>query len=189
MRGGFDAVTGSQAFAMRALTGWERHWGWPAALSLALLLTAAMVQWQLRPALQHEGAALRAQRAEAERRAAREVRVAPVAPADRLAAMVPEVMRRGHDVGILLDSARESGLTVERADYAVDTLPGGSVTRLHARLPVTGSYAEVRGYVARILNSLPHAALESLQLERQSTQSARLQATLRVVLFYREESP
>ena len=44
-------------------------------------------------------------------------------------------------------------------------------------------------FVADVLNQLPHAALESLQLERANAQAKELQATARLVLFYSEEAP
>lgn len=59
---------------------------------------------------------------------------------------------------------------------------------MEATLPLTGSYAGVRRFVAEVLNELPHSALESLQIERATAQAKELQATARFVLFYGEET-
>ena len=68
-------------------------------------------------------------------------------------------------------------------------LRGATLAVAPATLPLTGSYAGVRRFVAEVLNELPHSALESLQIERATAQAKELQATARLVLFYGEESP
>mgnify|MGYP001768066516 CR=1 FL=1 len=52
-----------------------------------------------------------------------------------------------------------------------------------------GNVPAIQVALAEVLNELPHAALESLQLERANAQAKELQATARLVLFYSEETP
>lgn len=175
--------------AWRALAiAWRRHLGRPGALALLLLAVAATLQWQVRPLLQRD-----AQRLEARRSA---LASAPVSRglegAERgplSAADIPSARQRGRDLELLVATAQRAGLGLERADYSLGAATAGALTRVEATLPLTGSYAGVRRFVAEVLNELPHAALESLQLERANAQAKELQATARLVLFYSEETP
>lgn len=170
---------------------WERHFGWPAIGGALLLLAIAWVQWQWLPSLH----------AEQQRLAARVKNLpdtgtlASAAPANlpssslRTLHELPPQSQRGRDVAALIEAVERSELTLERADYALAPNTGGTVLRLQATLPLSGTYANVRRYVATVLNSLPNAALESLQLERASAQSPQLKATAKMVLFYRVDTP
>ena len=183
LRLALPALAIDDAWRHRALDLWDRHFGAPAWIALVLLAAFALVQWQVRPAQERTRAALvlQAEQAVAQRRAGAETK----RPRDPLSEALPDVATRGKDIGALLAAAAQSELVVERADYTVESIAGVPLSKLHANLPVTGSYANVRRFIAEVLNAMPNATLESIQLERADTQSARLQATLRIVLFYR----
>lgn len=177
----------AQALRNRGLDAWQRRCGWPIASALVLALTWVAVQSQLLPALHRETARLEVQREHAKDAAERiQARDAPARPAPT--PVFPGVEHRGQDVGNLLDLAQRRGLLVERADYRVDPVAGAQMTRLHAQLPVVGTYSDVRAFIADILDSLPNLALESVELERTNTRAARLHATLHLVLFYDGEA-
>lgn len=166
---------------------WHRHGGRPAALALALLAAAALVQWQLRPSLGRDLARLAVrQQALA---AVPPGTVATVVAEPPLAQLLPPTAQRGRDLAWLVQAVQAHGLTLERADYSLGASTRGAVSRVEATLPLAGSYAALREFVAAVLNGLPHAALESLQIERPNTQSPQLQATARIVFFYRQEGP
>ena len=176
-----------QARCNRSFDAWARHFGTPASIAAALLVGAFIVEFQIRPSQERTLAALVQERVQVEL-AVHQRGKNPSGPSGErnpLPQALPDVATRGKDIGALLASARRSELVVERADYAVESVAGAPLTRLHANLPVTGSYANIRKFIAEVLNAMPNATLESVQLERTDTQSARLQATLRIVLFYR----
>lgn len=167
---------------------WRRHLGWPAFAGLALLAGAVLVQWQLRPALQRDAQRLEARwavlaSAPASRTDGASTR--PPVPGGEL----PSTRQRGRDLEWLVGAAQRAGLGLERADYSLGAATAGALTRVEATLPLTGSYAGVRRFVADVLNELPHSALESLQIERATAQAKELQATARLVLFYSEDTP
>ena len=168
--------------------GWRRHFGRPGALALLLLVAAAVLQWQVRPMLQRDAMRLE------ERRAALASTPVPglldtSVRGPLSAADIPSPRQRGRDLELLVAAAQRAGLGLERADYSLGAATAGALTRVEATLPLTGSYAGVRRFVAEVLNELPHAALESLQLERANAQARDLQATARLVLFYSEDTP
>lgn len=167
---------------------WNRHLGWPAWAGLALLVGVALVQWQVRPMLQRDSSRLEARwaaLANAPASRAVDVSARPSLPSGEL----PSTRQRGRDLEWLVSAAQRAGLGLERADYSLGAATAGALTRVEATLPLTGSYASVRRFVAEVLNELPHSALESLQIERATAQAKELQATARLVLFYSEETP
>lgn len=177
-------VARTQALAF----AWNRYLGWPAWAGLALLLGAALVHWQVRPMLQRDSSRLEtrwAALANAPTSRAVDASARPPLPSGEL----PSTRQRGRDLEWLVSAAQRAGLGLERADYSLGAATAGALTRVEATLPLTGSYAGVRRFVAEVLNELPHSALESLQIERATAQAKELQATARLVLFYSEESP
>lgn len=182
------SLRGAQPARRRLAVAWRQHLGRPGWVALALLAFAALTQWQLRPQLQRDAARLEARRAAlASTPAPRAIDAGPRAPLS--AADIPSARQRGRDLETLVATAQRAGLGLERADYSLGAATAGALTRVEATLPLTGSYAGVRRFVAEVLNELPHAALESLQLERATAQAKELQATARLVLFYSEETP
>jgi Tfp pilus assembly protein PilO len=181
-------TTPEQATRNRAFQLWGTHLGVPAWVAVGLIVIALLLQFQVRPAQERARAALVLQRAQVEQAASAQRAASATgqtAARDPMSQALPEVGQRGQDVGMLLATAKRNRLTVERADYTVESVAGAPLSRLHANLPVSGSYADLRMFIAEVLNAMPNATLESLQLERADTRSPQLQATLRVVLFYR----
>ena len=168
---------------------WQQHLGRPAWLALALLTVFALLRWQIDPVLARAQARLAVRQQSLAVAAAAGPATDPVAMGIPALQELPSERQRGRDVAALVETAQRLGLGLERADYAQASAGGSYVTRLSATLPLTGSYAAVRRYVAEVLNELPHSALESLQIERPNAKSTQLQATARLVLFYRQDPP
>jgi hypothetical protein len=175
----------------RALAAlWHRHLGRPALVALLLLGAAVFVQWQLRPGLLREQQRLELrQQALLEQFRSRGGEATPVVADPPAEQGLPPTAQRGRDLQWLVTAAQRGGLVLDRADYALGAATRESLTRVEASLPLTGTYSAVRQFIAAALNEMPHAALESLQIERPNTQSPQLQATLRLVLFYRQGTP
>jgi hypothetical protein len=55
-------------------------------------------------------------------------------------------------------------------------------------LPVKGSYEQIRGFVAAVLNDVPAAALEDIGLRRDAIGARTLEARLKLTLFLRSEN-
>jgi len=65
----------------------------------------------------------------------------------------------------LYGTARASGLELRAAEYRlVDT--GGRIARYEATLPLSGTYAQVRGFLDRALDENPVLSLDQLALRR-----------------------
>jgi hypothetical protein len=169
---------------------WYRiHLGWPGLAALALLAAcvACWVAWM--PELARERSRLdgRQQVTASSTRGTTDAltqrALETLAPED-----LPALRQRGADLEALVGAAQRHGLVLQRADYSAGAAVGGRLVRVEANLPLSGSYAQLRSFIAAVLNDLPHAALDSLHMERPNSQSAQLQVQARWVLFYREDA-
>ncbi len=166
---------------------WQARLGRPALLGLVLLLIAAVLTLVVRPHLEDRGRELDARIDAAMRRSAQQAKAA--APAQRVTRPqdeLPEFTQRSADLMTLISLARQSQVELPRADYKLEPVSAGDggLVQWHVQLPVRGSYTQLRQFVASMLNGLPHAALENLQIERSDTQQSVLQTTLDLSLYY-----
>jgi hypothetical protein len=166
---------------------WHQHLGRPAWAALALAVALGALQWRVVPGLEAERQQLEARLLQRAGKAPHASPVAPQAARPAPALQLPAGSQRAADTELLVDAALRHGLVLERADYALTAPGAAAATRLQATLPLTGTYGALRRYVAAVLNALPHAALESLTIERADAQATQLQATAHLVLFYRPE--
>ena len=165
---------------------WHGHFGRPAWVAAALLLALVAVQWRVLPALVSEQHRLQSRLLTLPAAPAAAAAREPVVQAPAGLAL-PSGRQRAADTELLVDAAQRHGLVLERADYTLAAPGTGNAVRMQATLPLSGTYASLRRYVAAVLNALPHAALESLSIERADAQATQLQATAHLVLFYRQD--
>lgn len=178
------------------LNRWRWHWsrtmGWPGLLGMALCAAAAALAWGVRPAIASSQAEmLRAHVARLEA-ASRQAPAASGAaardPRDEVRDSLPSVTQRGRVIGELLVLLGKAGVSADQAEYTAEDLEPGLV-RLRVVLPVEGAYGPTRRLVGDILNAMPCAALDALELERASATAASLSGRLRFSLFFRREAP
>ncbi len=186
------SVAPSKARSNRLRWWWQLHMGWSAVAALAALIAGVALFGVVRPASQAKRNALMHEQvakldALAQKRTAPES-ADPAGAREHLHAAIPSLVKRGEVVARLLDLAGASGVTFDRAEYAsVDQEP--NLSRLKVTLPFGGSYAQTRSVVARLLNGLPNAALDSIEIERPSPESKALEGTLRLSLYFRKDAP
>lgn len=186
-----EEVSTGRARANRLRWWWQQRMGWPGGLALALIAAGVVVAAWVRPGI----ATVRAElvREQVARLAALErqktlMSVATrVDPREQIRSTVPALPRRGETVAQLLDLAGMAGVSVERAEYAAEDQEP-NLSRLKITLPFGGSYAQTRAVIARVLNGLPNAALDSVEIERPGAETKTLEGTLRLSLYFRKEA-
>ncbi len=183
---------------------WRLHVGRPGLIGLIGLAAAVYLIAVEGPSLKHRQAEL-AQRQQALRDEAaktpaartRPTRMAAVSNAIALLESLPPPTRRGADLARLVELAHQSKVELARGDYAVERLDAAAdaaalgdeaVSQWRLQLPVRGNYAQLRHFAAEMLNTLPHVALDGLQIDRPDTLQAELETTLRITFFYRGRS-
>ena len=80
-------------------------------------------------------------------------------------------------------AAKAKGLVLQSGEYKLERSPDSRLARYQITLPVTGSYAQLRGFVGQVLADVPAAALEEITLRRESVSSPRLEARIRLTLY------
>lgn len=86
----------------------------------------------------------------------------------------------------LQQAAIESGVSLDSGVYRLEHPSDLGLVRYHMLLPVSGSYAQIRAFIAATLAALPTASLDDLQLARTTTDSSRLDARLSLSLYLRD---
>lgn len=158
----------------------REHFGWPGALAVAVFVAAGVLATRTMPSLQQEKATL-------VQRLARAQAASAGGAEERLDLPLPSVRQRGSDLELISRLMNETGLRFDRADYAVGTAPAAGAIRVDVTLPATGQYSQLRSFLARALQELPHAAIDNLVIEREATASRGLQVTARLALFYNSD--
>lgn len=157
------------------LNAWIKRLGWPGLAGLAALLLAVAAvmlgqRWDTQAArLQDEARELRAK--------ARPVAAAsaPVSVQQWQAAL-PASGTRQQRLADLLELAIRLDLNAARTEHRLATAEG--LERLRVTMPVTGSYAQVRRFIAAALAHDPALSLDSVKLRRTSPVAAEVDAEL-----------
>ena len=156
-----------------------------------VVLALGLYAFAVRP-LASKAQSLRERVAVLESQAGEKIRVAePVGPASQLAvfyeqlpgvAQAPEVVSRLHD------HARSAGLMLERGEYRPLPDATAKLVRYQIVLPVTGSYPQVRQFLAGAMRDMPELALDSIGFQRDKGTSGPLQVQLQFTAFLRMPS-
>lgn len=197
-------ATGGKPLLRRLGVAWRVHVGRPGLIGLAGLLAAVYLiavevpsLKQRQTQLAQRQAALQAEAAKAPASANRPARLAAVSNAIALLESLPPPSQRGADLTRLVELSQQLKVELARGDYAVERLDAAAdaaalgdeaISQWRLQLPVRGSYAQLRRYAAEMLNTMPHVALDGLQIDRPDTQQAELETTLRITFFYRGRS-
>lgn len=152
-----------------------------------LLLAGAAALYAARPALQAQTQQLRQRAQQARVAQARRPaqRPQPAVSPSQFPGMFPALAQNSADLAVIFTQARAARLTLDTAQYQVAIVPGGRFTRYQVLLPVKSPYAAIRRFIAGVLNTLPHAALQEIHAERPTVDGDLLDARIRFELIYR----
>ena len=89
-------------------------------------------------------------------------------------------------LGVLLQQARASHLSLDTGKYETASLKSGGVVSYQISFPVTGPYPQVRRFIDATLTALPAAALSELSLTRKTIGDAEVEAQIRMTVFTRD---
>lgn len=102
-----------------------------------------------------------------------EVLYAALSPSDALA---PQVER-------IHAAAAGEQLVLLQGEYGRSEVPGTRLVRYRISLPLRGSFAQVRRFIAGACAAVPGLTLDDLQLQRQSVAEAQVDARVQFSLF------
>ncbi|AYH42350.1 hypothetical protein [Azoarcus sp. DN11] len=163
--------------------------GVPGALGVFLLVVAVLGAYAGRVVNDGRAAALR----EEQLRLARSASTPVVGPDERVqlsaflerfppATALPESLRR------LNEHAAARGINVQRTDYSSSAVAGTSLTLVSLAIPVQADADAIYAWLGALLREMPEIALDSVSLKRGSTETARVEADIRLQLYLRGRS-
>ncbi|MBB5020337.1 hypothetical protein HNQ59_003656 [Chitinivorax tropicus] len=163
---------------------WQRL-GRPGRLGL-ILVVASLGVWLFKvlPA-EREAASVSSQLVDAQREAQRQASTKQGMPT--LASFYrhfPDIAAVPDDLAIFNDAAEQSDLAIVESQYQLQEVPGLKLQRYQVSLPLDGDYPALRGFLSKVLQRLPHAALDEVRFERDE-QSDVVTARLRFSLYYK----
>ncbi len=154
----------------------------------AVCLAAMVVWWGLLPKAQRQWAAqnqdlqtLRQQMAQAPVLTA--VDAAPATePGLAFQSLLGELAEVESHVGTLLSLSQTLEMPAVTGEYKLSCEAATRLCRYRVRLPLVGSYLQIRTFVEQSLLELPFASLDELSLRREGVASGELEASLTMTL-------
>jgi Tfp pilus assembly protein PilO len=167
----------------RALIGLR----WPGFLGAGLLVLAVgFALFAVEPARERLRA-LEAQRADLSARdKGKQQRAEPPTQRGQLAnfyAFFPLTDAVPEMLGKVQRAAQRNDLMLAKGEYKLSEERDFRLTSYQVTLPVSGGYAQVRGFVNDVLDAVPAAALDELTFKRQAIDDDTLEARVRFTLF------
>jgi Tfp pilus assembly protein PilO len=162
--------------------------GWPGVAGIAVAVFAAAMWLSAVVPARDERDLLELEANKLERRsrgAANEAKRPPTAP-EQLAtfyAFFPGAASTPDWLGKIHAAAGAKGLQLASGEYKVTKSGSSRLARYQITLPVQGTYPQIRGFIGAVLQEVPAAVVEEVSLKRESVESARLDARIRITLY------
>lgn len=94
---------------------------------------------------------------------------------------------------VVKNTASKNRLELNRGDYKFTLISKNQtkvqdIAKYEIKLPLSGSYIQIRTFINEILLQLPTLALRDVQLKRESSMSPKVEANLTFIFFARSSS-
>lgn len=86
-------------------------------------------------------------------------------------------------VGQIHIAAKRNGLSLDQGDYQLQQTARERLLRYQIRLPVKGTYPQLRGFIGDVLQKVPAAALDDVIVKRESAGQPLLDARVTFTIF------
>ena len=95
----------------------------------------------------------------------------------------PPAKQLPDQLAIIYNFADKQGLQLQQGEYRLIQEPDARLARYQVTLPLRGSYAQVRQFVAEVMNEMPVVSLDDLRFEKKQIGDATIEAQVRMTLF------
>lgn len=156
-----------------------RSLGWPALLGISLalagiLLIAVSRQLQLKQ-IELQTRSLKADRA---------IQPPNSNYARSMPAVLPNPSDYTADLARIFDIAKSQGIVLSSGDYRDADRVALPIDVRVVDLRFNESYTKLKEFLAAVLNSMPHSAVQEVRIERKDSVAARHQVLLKLALVY-----
>jgi hypothetical protein len=162
---------------------------WPGAVGALLLVAGAGYAGGVMLPLREQLAANELKVARAERKAAAVrsgAEAAPLSPAqrrERFYNALPATTEVTQYVERIYAAANAEKLSLMHGEYTGADLPTADLVRYKITLPLKGSYAQVRRFVAESMKTVPGLVLDDVTVSRPNIGEAQVEARVQLSLF------
>jgi hypothetical protein len=96
--------------------------------------------------------------------------------------LLPAQHETNNKISVILNAATNAGLSLEKVEYD-QPLTRSPIAQYQIKLPIKGSYVQIRQFVSEVLNNLPTIALDDISMRRDDITSDVLQARIQFTLY------
>lgn len=161
-----------------------RSWGWPTLTGMALA-AAGIVLVLTSHHLRSEHRILQQRNIAVERMAPK----LPLSNVRPIPAILPGAVNYTADLARIFDIAKDHGIALGSGDYRDADRVAIPVDIRLVDLRFEESYPKLKEFLAALLNTMPHVAVEDLRVERKDNLATRHRVTLKLALVYRTNAP
>jgi Tfp pilus assembly protein PilO len=96
--------------------------------------------------------------------------------------VLPTQTEASSKIGEILRVATDNGLVINKVEYE-QPLSASSLIQYQIKLPLTGSYMQIRQFINQVLNTLPSIALNDISLKREDIATDLVDAQIQFTLY------
>ncbi|BBL35019.1 hypothetical protein Nstercoris_01273 [Nitrosomonas stercoris] len=90
-------------------------------------------------------------------------------------------------INILDQIAEENGVALNRSDYRLQLEKESRLLRYEIKFPISGTYPQIRAFIASILQAVPALALTNIDIKRETVALGQVEARLGMALYLRDD--
>ena len=175
------------------LAHWARHlgraslrWSWPVVLS-AVFWVAAIGAFVTAWLIHSDAQALVAQATGLQSKSSRNLPTASVESND-IRLLAPSDSEYMQDLARIFKIATADAISLDAIDYRKEVAVGSGFTLRTVNLRVNEDYPKMKSFVANVLATFPHAALNEIRIERKDATTEQSSVLLKFALVYRTDA-
>lgn len=174
---------------------WASRLSWPWVAVMGLLIFSIGIFFSLIKPTQHELDTLRLHLLSLQKQVT-DTAQNPVMPASttlptKLAVFYhyfPDEKSLPDCLEIILGVAEKDKVVLTEGDYHITRDKVGKLQRYQIRLPINGSYLDIRKFLSTVLSDLPASSLDNVKFERQKIGDSGVAATIELTLYFGQTS-
>jgi hypothetical protein len=164
-----------------------RQLGWPGIAGIGMLLFSASIYLSASLPAAKEAALLRESIATHVKNGTKDADVArsssPQSEFQSFYSSFPSAQDLPDRLATIYSYAGEQGLQLQQGEYRLIQENNAKLARYQVTLPLRGSYAQIRRFIAEVMNEMPVVSLDDLKFEKQQIGDPAIEAQVQMTLF------